>query len=293
MSDKETLESRSQPIIPLLSSYCYNVYDLLQHEFDRLNAIDPKDLEADEVIRRNVFNRFGIDNAHKYVDIAFGVLENGYFLHGLSSAAYIANYSRQSGEFHARKHLDAAVWETNAFIVKDSVAEEMEADLGDESNVYKMTDTYRATNPRVVVTQGLGDERNTARTTHLNIGHLLGWIHGVDNVNENYRDVTLAFGVLPNGFVVVGQHQSYDHDTYSSSNGRNGAIADLEQKVLPYRLLVGKTDQHNVNKLRDLDKALDTFEPVPNTFTDIATVPETFTSAPTSHDPLETDPRNP
>ena len=257
MSENETLETRSQPLVPMLTSYCFNAFDLLQHEMDRLNALEDGALTQADLHQRKALNKIGIDKRLQYADISFGVLENGYFLHAISSAAYIADYNREDGEFHARKHLDTAMWEMNAFAVKDRAARDSGWIRGDEPPThYPLVDTWKQTEPRAIVTQGLGNKVNSPRTVIFNVGHLLGWIYGVENINDRYKDVTMAVGVLPNGFVVVGAYQAYDHNSYAQSVGIMAAYADLEQQCLKYRLFTSKQAQHDANHL-------DSFEEVP------------------------------
>lgn len=259
MSDNEKLETRATPLYPLLSSYCFNIYDLLQHELDRLNALDESELNPLDVQRRKTLNRYGIDKRYQYADVAFGVLENGYFLHAISSAAYIADYNREDGESHARKQLDTAMWEMNAFAVKDEAAGYGVEDSAVEEQKptrYPLVDTWQQTLPRTVVTQGLGNEVNAPLVTIFNVGHILGWIHGVDNISDYYKDVTMAIGLLPNGFVVIGTYQSHDHESYSPSTGALAAYSDLEQQCLKYRLFVAKKAQYEINKLQDLPETV-------------------------------------
>lgn len=246
------------PINKLTSLYVCNVHELLQHELDRLNAIKDEDLSPSSLQQRKVMNEVGIDERFKYADVAFGLLSNGYFLNAISSAAYVDTYDRETGEATARKRLDDLVWEMNAFAVKNEAAEEHTTDTH-----HPVYDTWQQTSPRVMVTQGMGDENNSPFTIPLNLGHTLGWIHGVENISDQYKDITLAVGVLPNGFVLIGAHQAYSHGTYNSTQGVLCALNDLEQQCLKYRFFVAKATQHHLERLDTIEKALNNFEPIP------------------------------
>lgn len=269
MSDNEIIEiilpeTVATPRYPLLSSYCFNIYDLLQHELDRLNATNPEDLVQQDLQQRKILNELGIDKYFQYADVAFGVLENGYFLHAISSSAHLADYDREMGEFHAIKHLNARVWEMSAFAIKNEAAGDGTEECAVHPPVhYPMVDTWKSSNPRAIVTQGMGNEVNMPRAVMINVGHLLGWVYGTDQVNEHYKDVIMAIGVLPNGFVVTGTHQAYDHASYDHTRGLMDAYSDLERECLKYRLWVAKDVQHEMNRLQSIDRALDTFDEVP------------------------------
>lgn len=247
----------TEPVVKLTSLYVYNVRELLQHELDRLNATD--NVTGLSLHQQKLFNEIGIDPGFQYADIAFGLLNNGYFLCALSSAAYVENYDRETGEVCARKRLDDLVWEMNAFAVKNSVAAKSEDPI-----VRPISDTWKTTSPRLTVTQGMGDEMNSPLVIPFNLGTTLGWIHGVQNISDQYRDITLAVGLLCNNFVLVGSHQAPDHDSYDGSTGVIGAIADIESQLLKYRLFVFKDNQHNVELQKSVDVALTTFDAVPD-----------------------------
>jgi hypothetical protein len=254
MSDNTSHETRAKPLYPLTSSFCYNVSDLLQHELDRLNGLNETDLDAMDMQQRKTLTEMGINKYFQYADFSFGILENGYFLHAISSAAHIDDYKRELGELHARKHLDNAVWEMNAFAVKNNAAR-----FGNDASVegqlptyYPLFDTWKQTTPRSLITECLGNEKNEPLVFMINLGLVLEWVLGVGNIDEQYKDVIVALGVLPNGFVVIGSHQAYNHDEFDVDNGRGGAYLDLVKQCLKYRFFVSKTSQHTLGRLHEM-----------------------------------------
>ncbi len=231
---KETLASTVFIKEHTVQSYAINAYTLLTNNVGYIRALDP-DQEMSAVQRGDYQRCKGeltIPESFKTMDLHILVLKNEMVVIGFSDLARVEDYDAELGKQYA---LENAI--DRAYAV-------MAVDLKEERALNKLDDKIETIANELVPTGVLLMGESIFSVYPLNLGHVLGYMYGVDNINHVLKDVAVSLlTITSNGFNSFGYHQAASHDTFNESACRTMAGVEAVVSVKNARLMIAKSTQ--------------------------------------------------
>ena len=217
-----------------LQSFTINAYDLLKGNVEYIRSFDSE--QEMTGVQRGDYSRYKgdmvIPESFKTMDLHILVLKNEMVVIGFSDLARVEEYDSALGKDHALVNAIDRAYAVIAADVKESRAESPLVD--------KIATLANELIPSAVLL--MGDP--IIGVYPMNLGHALGYLFGVENINHTLKDVTVSLAVIQsNGFNSFGYHQASNHETFDEASCRTMAGVEAVMHLKNARLTIAKTAQ--------------------------------------------------
>lgn len=234
----ETLASTTFIEENVIQQISINAFDLLNAHVARVLATDTtKELTTIERGDLQNAKSIKVPESLKTLNFKIFVLKNEMVAVGYSDLARVEEYDEQMGQWYA---LENAIDVSRGFmagVIKEDRADKPLKDVAE--NIAK----------ELCPTSILTMNEPCYRIFPMNLGHVLGSIMGVENINHALKDVAITLVVMEsNGFSSFGYHQAPNHDAYDENTYRTMASMDAIMRIKNIRLMIEKNKQMKENE---------------------------------------------
>ena len=230
---KETLASTVFIKEHTVQSIAINAYDLVTANKDNILSIQEDDDTPCILLRDKArYKNKIIPEAFKTLNFHILILKNEMVVVGHSDLARIEEYDLELGKRYA---LENAIDIAYSFI-----AGQVKEDRSDTPLLPQANQIVNELMP--TATPSMDDP--CFEIYPMNLGHALGYLFGINEINHTLRDVALTLLVLKsNNYTTYGYHQAPTHEDFDEGQYRKLASVDALVRIKNIRLMIAKTNQ--------------------------------------------------